>query len=75
MKVKYDFPRGYSSEMTNARENNEFEAWVNGKFGSRIRDLISEDFTLNISDSFFEVDFTYEDDAHAFLKLFGGREA
>jgi len=61
--------------MTAARENNDFEGWVNRKFGSRVAEVISTDFTLKIDPAFFEIDFTYEDDAHAFLKTFGGREA
>mgnify|MGYP004709586511 CR=1 FL=1 len=73
MKVQFSFPNGYNSDITNARENGEFEAWVNAKFGKRIRDLISDDFTLEISDAYFIVNFTYEDDAFAFLRIFGGR--
>lgn len=73
MKVQFSFPNGYNSEITNARENGEFETWVNSKFRNRIRDLISDDFTLEITDAYFIVDFTYEDDGLAFLKTFGGR--
>lgn len=59
--------------MTEARLNGDFDPWVEAKFGDRMRDLISDDFTLDIQDSHFVADFTYEDDALAFLKLFGGR--
>lgn len=73
MKVQFSFPNGYNSDITNARENGEFEAWVNAKFGKRIRDLISDDFKLEITDTYFIAGFTYEDDGIAFLKTFGGR--
>ncbi|MGQ3209529.1 hypothetical protein [Shinella sp.] len=73
MKVRFDFPRGYLAEMTQAREENDFDGWVDRKFGERIRDLISNDFTLAITAKDFVADFTYEDDAYAFLKTFGGR--
>lgn len=59
--------------MTNARENNEFEAWVNGKFGSRITDLISKDFVLDIQEDHFKVSFSAWEDGLHFMKLFGGR--
>lgn len=74
MKIQFSFPNGYNSDITNARENDEFEVWVNTKFGNRIRDLISNDFRLEITDAYFIVDFTYEDDGEKFLKTFGGRE-
>lgn len=74
MKLRFNFPNGYNSEITKARENDEFDQWVNTKFGNRIRDLISDDFTLEIAEAFFTADFTYEDDGYAFLKNFGGRE-
>lgn len=73
MKIFYSFPRGYSSEITKAREDNEFEAWVDGKFGKFIRDTISDAFIMEIGDAGFSVDFVYEDDAFAFLKTLGGR--
>jgi hypothetical protein len=73
MKIQYSFPRGYSADMTKAREDNEFDAWVDGKFGARIRELISDDFTMVIETGSFSVDFTYADDAISFLELFGGR--
>ncbi|KQY14419.1 hypothetical protein [Rhizobium sp. Root482] len=73
MKIQFSFPRGYEADMTKAREDNDFHAWVDGKFGARIRDLISNDFTMEISETNFIADFVYEDDAIAFLNLFGGR--
>lgn len=73
MKIQYSFPRGYEADMNRAREESAFHDWVDAKFGARIRDLISDDFTMDIQESHFVADFTYEDDAVQFLKLFGGR--
>ncbi|WP_276118298.1 hypothetical protein [Pararhizobium qamdonense] len=73
MKLFYSFPRGYSSEITKAREDNEFDAWVDGKFGKFIRETISDDFIMEIGDAGFSVDFVYETDGDVFLKTLGGR--
>jgi hypothetical protein len=81
MKVKFEIPaNGYKADMIQAREDNVFPEWVDRKIGDRIRDLISEDFMFDIqtqnekyNQHFIIIDFTYEDDAFAFLKLFGGR--
>lgn len=74
MKIQFNYPRGYLSEMTQAREEGNFDQWVNSKFGDRIKLLISDDFTIDIQEQFFIVDFTYEDDGFAFISLIGGRE-
>lgn len=74
MKVTFNIPaNGYRSEVTNANETGAYPEWVDAKFGGRIRELISDDFTLDIQPGFFTVDFTYEDDGIAFLNTFGGR--
>lgn len=73
MKIQYNFPNGYSAEMTNARETGDIEGWVDRKFGERIRTLISDDFTIDIQDTCFVVDFPFEDDGLAFLTMIGGR--
>ena len=73
MKIYYQLPNGYRSDINKAREDGVLNEWVDGKFGERIRNLISNDFVMNIDDRSFTVDFVYEDDGIAFLKLFGGR--
>lgn len=73
-KVKYTLPNGYSADITAAKEAGSFDEWINKKFGDRIRILITEDeFTFDIHDDHFVVDFTYEDDADMFVTLIGGR--
>lgn len=74
MKITFQFPNGYAAEMTAAKEQNNFEGWVNTKFADRIRLLITDDFTLDIHDDHFIADFTYEDDGIAFIALIGGRQ-
>ena len=73
MKITFQLPNGYRSDMEHARETGTFNDWVDGKFGTRIRELISDDFTMTIEAGSFTVDFVYEDDGREFLKLFGGR--
>lgn len=73
MKVQLNFPNGYSADITKAREDNDFDGWVDRKFGNCIRELISNDFTLDVQDTHFVADFTYEDDAIAMTKKIGGR--
>ena len=74
VRIKYEIAQnGYRSAIQEARENGEFETWIDSKFGSRIRDLVSTDFTMTIEDNGFVVDFWVEDDAREFLKHFGGR--
>lgn len=74
MKIAYYFPNGYAADITAAREKNDFDGWINRKFGDRIRTLISDDFTIESHDDHFEISFPFEDDAFAFLALIGGRE-
>lgn len=73
MQVIFHLPRGYDAAIKQAKEDNVYAEWIDSKFGSKIRELISEDFNLAVDEGFFMVDFTYEDDALAFLKTFGGR--
>lgn len=73
MQVIFHLPRGYDAAIKQAKEDNDYAEWIDSKFGSKIRELISEDFNLAVDEGFFTVDFTYEDDALAFLKTFGGR--
>ncbi|MFD1326761.1 hypothetical protein [Mycoplana ramosa] len=74
MRIRFFIPQnGYSAEITKSREDGEYPIWVNRKFGTRIRELISDDFTIEVQDDGFIADFVYEDDAYAFLKTFGGR--
>ena len=73
MKIKFSFPRGYSADIKQAQENNEFDAWVDGKFGKFIRETISDDFIMEIEETGFSVDFVYETDGDVFLKNLGGR--
>lgn len=73
MQVIFHLPRGYDAAIKQAKEDNIYAEWIESKFGSKIRELISEDFNLAVDEGFFTVDFTYEDDALAFLKTFGGR--
>lgn len=73
MKIAFQFPNGYRSDINKAREDGVFNEWVDGKFGERIRTLIGNDFVMTIDDGSFTVDFVYEDDGFAFLTLFGGR--
>lgn len=73
MQVIFHLPRGYDAAIKQAKEDNIYTEWIESKFGSKIRELISEDFKLAVDEGFFTVDFTYEDDALAFLKTFGGR--
>lgn len=73
MQVIFHLPRGYDAAIKQAREDNNYTEWIDSKFGSKIREFISEDFNLAVDEGFFTVDFAYEDDAVAFLKTFGGR--
>lgn len=73
MKVRYSLPRGYSADITDARENNDFDGWIDRKFGAFIRDTIASDFTMEIDDTGFTVDFVFETDGDVFLKTVGGR--
>lgn len=74
MRILYHYPKGYSSDITHAKEINDLNGWVNRKFGDRIRLLISDDFAIDVQDDHFVVDFTYQDDSDAFLALIGGKE-
>lgn len=74
MKIAYNLPNGYNSEITQARENSDLSGWIDRKYGARIRELISNDFKFDISENSFVVDFVHDDDGLQFLKLFGGRE-
>jgi hypothetical protein len=73
MKIRFTFPRGYSADITEAREDNNFDGWVDGKFGKFIRETISTDYVMEVDESGFTVDFVYETDGDAFLKTLGGR--
>lgn len=73
MRIRFHIPQnGYSAEIAKSRENGEYPAWVDRKFGGFIREQISSDFTLEVDDSGFVVDFVYEDDGIAFHKQLGG---
>lgn len=73
MRIKFHIPQnGYSAEIAKSLENGEYPTWVDRKFGGFIREQISGDFTLQVEDSGFVVDFVYEDDGIAFRKLLGG---
>ena len=73
MRIRFHIPQnGYSAEIAKSRENGEYPIWVDRKFGSFIRDQISGDFTLEVEETGFVVDFVYEDDGTAFRKLLGG---
>lgn len=74
MKIQFNLPtNGYSAQITDAKESGRYDEWVREKFGSRITNLISDDYSFEVFGDHFVVDFTYEDDASAFLKTFGGR--
>lgn len=73
MQVIFHLPRGYEAEITQAKADNIYAEWIDSKFGTMVRELISEDFNLAVDEGFFTVNFTYEDDALSFLKTFGGR--
>ncbi|AYD00927.1 hypothetical protein [Neorhizobium sp. NCHU2750] len=73
-KVNYTLPNGYSADITAAKEAGSFDDWIDKKFGDRIRVLITEDdFTIDVQDDHFVVDFAEDDDALAFVTLIGGR--
>jgi hypothetical protein len=74
VKITFQFPNGYAAEMTAAKEQNDFEGWVNAKFADRIRLLITDDFTFDIHDDHFVVHFADSGDGVAFMALIGGRE-
>lgn len=49
--------------------------WIDAKFGTYLRNTISEDFTIPTTSEFgFVVDFTYESDADDFIKQLGGHK-
>ncbi|AWI60358.1 hypothetical protein [Sinorhizobium fredii] len=73
MKIKFEFPNGYKSEMQTARDANDFDAWVIRKFIRPIRPLISDQFTMDIQPSHFIIDFVEDEDAEVFLTVIGGR--
>jgi hypothetical protein len=74
MKVIFNLPNGYKAEIESARAENDFDGWIDRKFGAKIRELITEnEFTIVSGDDSFVVDFTYGDDASAFTRLIGGR--
>lgn len=74
MKIQFHLPKqGYKAEITQANDEGDFSGWIDRKFGNRIREVISPDFTLTNDADSFTVDFTYADDGFEFLKLFGGR--
>lgn len=74
MKVIFNLPNGYKAEIENARADNDFDGWIDRKFGAKIRELITEnEFTITTDKDSFVVEFTYADDGIAFLKLIGGR--
>ena len=74
MKIHFHLPRGYEADATKAREDRDFDGWIERKFGTRIRELISDDFTIEAGKDHFVIEFVYEDDGRAFLKNIGGRE-
>ena len=75
VKIQFNIPQnGYKADIKQAIESGTYDEWVDGKFGARIRELISDDFTMTIASDSFVVDFVYEDDGRAFLAKFGGRE-
>jgi hypothetical protein len=72
--VQFNIPQnGYKSDIKQALESGNYAEWVDAKFGARIRELISEDFTLDVQPGFFIADFLNETDAFNFIKTFGGR--
>ncbi|WP_034851024.1 hypothetical protein [Sinorhizobium sojae] len=73
MKIKFEFPNGYKSEMQSARDANDFDAWVIRKFIRPVRALISEQFRMDIQPDHFTIDFVEDEDAEAFLTVIGGR--
>lgn len=73
MKIHFHLPRGYEADVTKAREDDDFDGWIDRKFGTRIRELISDDFTIAAGIDHFVIDFTYGDDAYAFTKIIGGK--
>ncbi|MBD8663122.1 hypothetical protein IFT59_07630 [Rhizobium sp. CFBP 8752] len=74
MKVQFNLPNGYSADITAAKESGTFNQWIDGKFSHRVRLLITDDFTLDVRDDHFVVDFTDDDDGVAFIALIGGRK-
>lgn len=75
MQVIFHLPRGYDAAIKQAKEDGIYADWIDEKFGAKVRELISDDFSIEVADGSFTIDFVYEDDAHVFLKTFGGREA
>jgi hypothetical protein len=74
VKIRFNLPiNGYKADIQQAREDNAFDEWIDRRFGDRIRDVISNDFTMIIEENSFIVDFTYGDDSDQFLRTFGGR--
>lgn len=74
MKVQFFLPiNGYRSEIAEARLANDFEGWIQRKFGSAIRREITDDFTMNIDGDSFIADFADDENAWSFLRTFGGR--
>lgn len=75
MKVNFHIPQnGYKADIKTANETGNYPEWVDAKFGARIREVISDDFTLTVDGTGFIADFTFEDDGVAFIKIFGGRQ-
>lgn len=74
MRVQFNLPNGYSADITAAKEGGTFNQWIDAKFADRIRLLITDDFTLDIHDDHFVVDFADSGDGVAFMALIGGRK-
>lgn len=85
MRVQYEIANGhkrgenglleYIKSNPGTQKAEAIAAWVDAKFGTFIRDTISEDFTIpQTSELNFVVDFTYESDADDFIKQLGGHK-
>lgn len=59
--------------MTKAVEDDDLDNWIDAKFGTRIREIIGDDWVyVDRTELGFTVDFAKEDDAEAYLRNFGG---
>ncbi|MCY1741429.1 hypothetical protein [Ensifer sp. SL37] len=85
MRVQYEIANGHKRGEDGLLEfikrnpgmtkDTAISSWIDNKFGTFIRDSISDDFIIPLtSESGFVVDFTYESDADDFIKRAGGHK-